>query len=294
MGLGGRGTAGRGGAAWLLDAANPEWESALENGVRGCVAWKVGGAGGGWTGLGRRSAVAVLILGQVTRGWGGPRGRRRRGGGGRIPGTSDAEWLARNTPLSACLLPACSHPACLLACVSIHATLPGRASAKRYPANWLILRARAERGNSTECESSGPPVSFLSSHLLLLPRCHLRPSPGRSKGIGHSSPGHLARPFLPQFLPHGANSRHSASTFLFRSPFCLRRDEGTRDATRVNRTAALPASLPERASSAYQALTTCQARRRRLTVVYIIFPGRRLLKRERYRRDVIGTIAKYA
>lgn len=55
--------------AWL-GAANLEWESALENGVRGCVAWKVGGAGGGWLagwmGLGRRS-VAVLILGQVTR-----------------------------------------------------------------------------------------------------------------------------------------------------------------------------------------------------------------------------------
>lgn len=62
-----------GGLAWL-GAANPEWESALENGVRGCVTWKVGGAGGGWLagwldgrmGSGRRS-VAVLILGQVTR-----------------------------------------------------------------------------------------------------------------------------------------------------------------------------------------------------------------------------------
>lgn len=32
-----------------VEAANPEWESALENGKRGCVAWKVGGAGvGGW------------------------------------------------------------------------------------------------------------------------------------------------------------------------------------------------------------------------------------------------------
>lgn len=39
---------GMGGTTAWLGAANPEWESASENGVRGCVAWKVGGAGGGW------------------------------------------------------------------------------------------------------------------------------------------------------------------------------------------------------------------------------------------------------
>lgn len=92
---------GERGTAWL-SAANPEWESALENGIRGCVTWKVGGAGGGWLagwGLGRRS-VAVLILGQVTRV--GTIHRRRWGGGdakGRGLGVSNAGWLARNTPL---------------------------------------------------------------------------------------------------------------------------------------------------------------------------------------------------
>lgn len=95
--------------AWL-GAANPEWESALENGVRGCVAWKVGGAGGGWLagwldgrmGLGRRS-VAVLILGQVTRvgttGAAGVVTRRAARTGGDGLGVSNAGWLARNTPL---------------------------------------------------------------------------------------------------------------------------------------------------------------------------------------------------
>lgn len=92
------------GTAWL-SAANPEWESAFENGIRECVTWKVGGAGGGWLagwmvgwGLGRRS-VAVLILGQVTRV--GTIHRRRWGGsgakGGRLE-VSNAGWLARNTP----------------------------------------------------------------------------------------------------------------------------------------------------------------------------------------------------
>lgn len=48
------------GTTWL-SAANPEWESALENGTRGCVTWKVGGAGGGW------------LAGWSDGGWGGGR-----------------------------------------------------------------------------------------------------------------------------------------------------------------------------------------------------------------------------
>lgn len=51
---------GERGTAWL-SAANPEWESALENGIRGCVTWKVGGAGGGW------------LAGWSDGGWGGGR-----------------------------------------------------------------------------------------------------------------------------------------------------------------------------------------------------------------------------
>lgn len=79
----------KGETAWL-SAANPEWESALENGIRECVTWKVGGAGGGWLAgwLGRRS-VAVLILGQVTRV--GTIHRRRWGGGG-AKGGGGREW----------------------------------------------------------------------------------------------------------------------------------------------------------------------------------------------------------
>lgn len=91
--------------------------STRENGVRGCVAWKVGGAGvagwlagwmawlAGWMVLGRRS-VAVLILGQVTRvgttstgaivggrGWWWHEGLRRRTG-------SEQCWMvgAKHTP----------------------------------------------------------------------------------------------------------------------------------------------------------------------------------------------------
>lgn len=99
----------KGETAWL-SAANPEWESALENGIRECVTWKVGGAGGGWLagwmvgwGLGRRS-VAVLILGQVTRvgtihrrRWGSGGAKGGGGGeGGSGLGVSNAGWLARN------------------------------------------------------------------------------------------------------------------------------------------------------------------------------------------------------
>lgn len=54
------------------EAANPEWESALENGKRGCVAWKVGGARYGWLdGVG--AAVGSCIDSQAGQAGGGPR-----------------------------------------------------------------------------------------------------------------------------------------------------------------------------------------------------------------------------
>ena len=60
MDSGDRMNVGERGTAWL-SAANPEWESALENGIRGCVTWKVGGAEGGW------------LAGWSDGGWGGGR-----------------------------------------------------------------------------------------------------------------------------------------------------------------------------------------------------------------------------
>jgi hypothetical protein len=182
---------------------------------------------------------------------------------------------AKHTPIClppACLLAPCL-PACLPARLCLYTRHPSRPSQRETLACKLVnfaCTSRTRKFHGVRIQRPSSVVPFRSpSPPSVVPPSSL--SYSRSKGISHSSPGHLARsPFLPQFLPHGANSRHSASTFLFRSPFCLRRDEDTRDETRVNRTTALLASN-ERAPSAYQALTICQARPRRLTVVYIIF-----------------------
>jgi len=205
------GRQGGGVTAWLLDAANPEWESALENGVRGCVAWKVGGAGGGWTGV-VGAAVGSCI--------------DSRAGHARVGGTTESPpatvgWRRRDSGHERCRMvgaehtPICLPPACLLApCLLACTRHPSRPS-ETLPCKLVNFARTSQTRKFHGVRIQRPSVSLLFSRPLLS-RCHLRPSPSRSKGIDHSLPGRLARsPFLAQFLPREANSRPSSSARPF-------------------------------------------------------------------------------